>query len=524
MTSPLWLSLPTHSTAPLPQVCAMLGDLAEAAGNGTTLPSIARHVTEALAKHVPLQRFGLGWCESSSRAEIALVDPSRAPAQVTQSTRPLFNTLARKALRARKPCLWSREESETGPQDEIQSALSLGSAQLFVLPLFSDQDREGFAAIYLGEKKSLLSVEAHAALVGITKILQGAQHNAHLLHRVAQVSRHAHREYRKLKRQLETFHDTDEFIALSSKTRQVLAQADRVAAHDTTALLLGESGTGKELLARRIHQRSGRASGPFIQVNCGALPEGLTETELFGHERGAFTGAERLHKGRFERAHEGTILLDEVADLPPQAQVKLLRVLQEGQLERVGGETPISINVRVIAATHKPLAKLVEEGSFRADLFYRLHVFPLDIPPLRDRRSEIPELARRILEKLARRFQRRAPKLTQPALRLLMMWSWPGNVRELENTLERALILTPGEALMPCALPMELRRSALSTSEEPRVLEEPALQTFEEAMRGCIRRALAQSEGKVYGPGGAAELLDLKPSTLQSKMKRLGMK
>lgn len=236
-------------------------------------------------------------------------------------------------------------------------------------------------------------------------------------------------------------------VGCHPRLEAALDQLGRVAGTDSTVLLLGESGTGKELFARALHAASNRRAGPFVAVNCAAIPEGLVENELFGHERGAFTGADRRHAGRFEQASLGTLFLDEVGELPLAMQGKLLRALEERAFERVGGGRTVRVDVRVVAATNRSLDEMVAVGAFRADLFFRLNVFPVELPPLRERASDIPELARHLLTGLAQRHRREPPDLTVAALDLLAAQSWPGNVRELSNVLERALILHPGHHL-----------------------------------------------------------------------------
>jgi formate hydrogenlyase transcriptional activator len=329
-----------------------------------------------------------------------------------------------------------------------------------------------------------------------------------VVERVAHLSQRAHHENIELRGELSAQRPV--LIAESASMRRVVSLAEQVSEHEIAVLLLGESGTGKELVARHIHEHSPRKAGPFIAVNCGALPESLIESELFGHEKGAFTGASARRLGRFERAHRGTIFLDEVAELPLSAQVKLLRVLQERSFERVGGERSIPVDVRILAATHRPIQQMVERGQFRADLYYRLGAFPIDIPPLRQRPEDIAAIVHTRLAQLARKQRRAVPTLSTDTLAALCRASWPGNVRELENALERALILSPGD---------ELPLSAFELQAAP--LGDPQIETLEDATRRCIKSALRASHGKIYGPQGAAKLLGLKPSTLQTKMAKL---
>jgi formate hydrogenlyase transcriptional activator len=354
-------------------------------------------------------------------------------------------------------------------------------------------------------------------LVVLSRIVGMACHGCDLVGKVARLSRRAFQENRQLRRRLVELGSEDAIAAVSPAMREVVAQCELAAPHLVSVLLRGESGTGKELLARYIHQRSERASAPFVAVNCAALPESLIESELFGHEKGAFTGAVQRHIGRFERASGGTLFLDEVAELPSSVQAKLLRVLQERVVERVGGSEPLAIDVRVIAATHQPIEQLLEDGRFRADLYYRLAVLPIRIPPLRDRPEDIPELIRRKLQQMCERMGRDVPRLSRATLRALCSAAWPGNVRELENHLQRALILSPGEELV---LPEPLLPQVAARTPRHGVKTGSSL---DGAVRAAIEAALRSTRGKLYGPGGAAALLGLKPSTLQSKMVKLGI-
>jgi transcriptional regulator with GAF, ATPase, and Fis domain len=336
-----------------------------------------------------------------------------------------------------------------------------------------------------------------------------------VVHRVAELSRRAHVESRELRGDLLRIQPPEDIVARSVAMRETLARAHLVASHPTTVLVVGESGSGKEVIAREIHRRSPRAHRPMHQLNCGALPEHLVESELFGHERGAFTGADRLHVGLFERAHRGTLFLDEVGELPPAAQVKLLRVLQERTIRRVGGTAQIDIDVRLVAATNRPLAAMVADGRFREDLFYRLAVFEIRVPPLRERRGDIAPLTSALVARLAARMQVDPPPITRPLLRKLEAHEWPGNVRELANVLETALILGAGKSL---ELPSEL---AERTGRKAHDADRPR---FENAMRDAIEESLRMTRGKIYGSAGAAARLGLKPGTLQSKMKKLGIR
>jgi transcriptional regulator with GAF, ATPase, and Fis domain len=301
----------------------------------------------------------------------------------------------------------------------------------------------------------------------------------------------------------------NEIVGRSAALEQVLRLVETVAATDAAVLIRGETGTGKELIAGLIHRLSGRG-GPFVKFNCTAIPAGLLESELFGHERGAFTGAIARRIGRFEAAHDGTLLLDEIGDVPLDLQPKLLRVLEEQEFERVGSPQTIRSDVRVIAATNRPLEELVEVGEFRADLFYRLNVFPIDLPPLRERSEDIPLLVRHFVAHHARNVGRRIDMVPSEVMETLVRYPWPGNVRELQNVVHRAVILSDGGSLTLPSLDAPLKAA-------------PHAETYEEAVRNHIIEVLRETNGIIGGPRGAAVRLGLKRSTLQSKIQKLGI-
>ena len=302
-----------------------------------------------------------------------------------------------------------------------------------------------------------------------------------------------------------------EIVGRSAELKQVLAQAEQVASTDSTVLLLGETGTGKELFASHIHSLSGRRGRPMVRVNCAAIPATLIESELFGREKGAFTGALARQVGRFELADHSTIFLDEIGDLPLDVQVKLLRVLEERKFERLGSPRPISVDTRIIAATHRNLEQRVAEGAFREDLYYRLNVFPIHVPPLRDRAGDIPLLVQRLVDEFSRTFGKRIESIDSDAIAALQRYSWPGNIRELRNVVERAMIVTTSKRLV---IPVpESTTSAVARS--------PKLVDVE---REHILAVLESSSWRIRGAGGAAARLAMKPTTLETRMAKLGLK
>ncbi len=311
--------------------------------------------------------------------------------------------------------------------------------------------------------------------------------------------------------------------------RAVMERVALVARSDVPVLLLGETGSGKEVIARAMHDRSQRARGPFIRVNCGAIPAELIDSELFGHEKGSFTGATATRRGWFERANEGTLFLDEVGELPLAAQVRLLRVLQDGSFERVGGEHAIKVDVRIVAATHRDLAAMVQNGTFREDLWYRIAGFPIVIPPLRERREDIPLLAEHFARRAALRFGLRLQLPTTEDLALLVAYPWPGNVRELGAVIDRAAILGDGERLevvraLGVAADLATPPKTANALQPMTPPVTPAVLSLDEAAKQHIERALAVTHGRIEGRHGAAALLKINPHTLRARMRKLGIR
>ena len=322
-----------------------------------------------------------------------------------------------------------------------------------------------------------------------------------------------------LKEEISEVKGFDEIVGKSDALKYVLTRVEQVAKTDATILLQGETGVGKELIARAIHERSSRSNGPQIKVNCATLPEPLVESELFGHEKGAFTGADRQRKGRFELADGGTILLDEVGELPLGTQAKLLRVLQEGEFERVGGSNTIKVDVRVVAATNRNLHGEVLAGRFRQDLFYRLNVYPITIPPLRQRREDISLLVSHYAREIGDRLSKMIREVPAAVMREFTEYNWPGNVRELQNVIERAVIVSSDGVLrLPEPLGQATPAGPVETFGEP-----TAVSTLNEAEREHILRALEATGWRIQGPKGAAAMLKLHPSTLRFRMKKLGL-
>ena len=398
------------------------------------------------------------------------------------------------------------------PQDALRHALSSGIHAAWWLPLVHEGRVAGALCIGVRNPKTLEHVSRHtltqmAAQIALT--IQGINAARQLSAQTQKLKE----EKRYLEEELRTEYSFEEIVGNGESLRRVLKQVETVAPTDATTLILGETGTGKELIARAIHNLSARDGHTFVKVNCSSIPTGLLESELFGHEKGAFTGAIQQRIGRLELAHQGTLFLDEIGDLPLDLQPKLLRALQEKEIERLGGRRTIPVDFRLLAATHRDLARMVKDGQFRSDLYYRLKVFPILLPPLRQRREDIPVLVNYFVAKHARRMNKHIEEIPEPVMSALVRWHWPGNIRELENFLERAVILTRGPLL----------RAPLSELQELNIETDEPQSTLEAAERAHILQVLRDCDGVIAGAGGAAERLGLKRTTLNSRMKKLGI-
>jgi transcriptional regulator with GAF, ATPase, and Fis domain len=384
-------------------------------------------------------------------------------------------------------------------EDEPMGVLALGS------------DRP---CAYGAEREPLVQALGEPLGVALRKDLR--------LHELITLREAAEADRRSLLQRLGRQDIADTIVGERSGLQSTMREVELVARADSPVLILGETGTGKEVVARAIHARSARAAGPFLRVNCGAIPPELADSELFGHERGSFTGATARRQGWFERADGGTLFMDEIGELTPAVQVRLLRILQDGTFERVGGHQALKADVRILAATHQDLQSMVAAGRFRADLWYRIHVFPIRLPPLRERPGDIPELARHFAERAAQRLGLRACAPDQGSIARLLGYPWPGNVRELAAVIERAAILGEGHRLAVA--------EALGGGVPPQSLPQPeaqgagaGAQTLDQAMRAQIESALARCLGRIEGPFGAARLLAVNPHTLRARMRRLGI-
>jgi formate hydrogenlyase transcriptional activator len=387
-----------------------------------------------------------------------------------------------------------------------------GLQSICAVPLTTAMKRLG-AMVFGSMRESAYEDADLEFLSQVAKQVAVAVENAQAYQEIAALKDRLAKEKLYLEGEIQSDYNFEEIVGDSPRLKAVLKQVEIVAPTDSSVLILGETGTGKELLARAIHSHSSRGDGTFVKINCAAIPTGLLESELFGHERGAFTGAIAQKVGRFELADKGTLFLDEVGDIPPELQSKLLRVLQEQEFERLGGTRTIRVNVRVVAATNRDLGAMVAEKQFRSDLYYRLNVFPLTAPPLRDRPEDVPVLVRYFAQKYARRMNKRIETIPTETMSALSRYAWPGNIRELENMIERAVILSPGSEL----------RVPLGELKSPLADATPALSTLEAAEREHILRALQAARWVIGGPAGAAAKLGMKRTTLQSRMQKLGI-
>jgi formate hydrogenlyase transcriptional activator len=423
------------------------------------------------------------------------------------------SSLPGRAIVSRQPLVLQTLECEAARNSEMaRRHIAEGLKVACFVPLIN-RDRV-LGTLNVGSKcADAFSQEDVDLLVQVANQVAIAVDNARAFAQIAELKEKLAEEKLYLEEEIRTEHNFEEIVGESAALKRVLRQVETVAPTDSTVLIQGETGTGKEVIARAIHNLSSRRERTFVKVNCAAIPSGLLESELFGHERGAFTGAIAQKIGRFELAHQGTLFLDEIGDIPLELQPKLLRVLQEQEFERLGGTRTIRADVRLIAATNRDLATMVAEHQFRSDLYYRLNVFPILAPPLRERREDIPLLLQYFVQKYGRRMNRGIESIPTETVDVLSRWNWPGNIRELENVIERAVILSDGPTL----------RVPLADFKPSNGDRHPRITTLESAERDHILRALEQTNWVVGGISGAASLLGLKRTTLQSRMRKLGI-
>jgi formate hydrogenlyase transcriptional activator len=429
---------------------------------------------------------------------------------------PVEGSPTGRALETRQPVLISAAEIEQFGSDIARRILAEGLKSAYCLPLISHGRPLGTLVVASMVDEHFPEKDAEL-LQHVANQIAIAVENSLAFRKVVDRANKLSEEKLYLQDEIRTEYNFEEIIGESVALKEILQQLETVAPTDSTILILGETGTGKELIARAIHNLSGRRERTLVKVNCAAIPTGLLESELFGHEKGAFTGAIGQRIGRFELAHRGTLFLDEVGDIPLELQPKLLRVLQEQEFERLGSARTIRVDVRLVAATNADLVQKVADNHFRTDLYYRLNVFPIVIPPLRERRNDIPLLVRYFAQKYARRMKRPIDTIPAKAMAALTDYSWPGNVRELENFIERAVILSRGSELQIPVTELKAR------SRPAAVIAGDGVGTLEYAEREHIMRVLSETNWTIGGPTGAAIKLGMKRTTLQSKMKKLGI-
>jgi transcriptional regulator with GAF, ATPase, and Fis domain len=430
---------------------------------------------------------------------------------------------------------WARQKTVLHSAADDAKAKSLLAAlelddteeELLIAPLNGEHGSQGVLVARTGVKQHFRAQHVKHFEAAIEPMGVALDNDARL-HELAALREAAEAERQSLLRRLGRTDTGEKIVGEDEGLAHVMQRVDLVSRSEVPVLILGETGTGKELVSRAIHNRSERHSGPFMRVNCGAIPRELIDSQLFGHEKGAFTGANETRQGWFERADMGTLFLDEIGELPLDAQVRFLRVLQDGYVERVGGAKPIRVNVRVVAATHRDLAAMVREGTFREDLWYRIAVFPILLPPLRDRPGDICALAKHFAQRAAIRFGLAPVEPSDDDIELLQGYDWPGNIRELGAVIDRAAILGDGHSLelaaalgvgAPIGLPAKPTLSDAVSA--PAIPRRGKISTLNDAMRAHIEAALTATRGRVEGPRGAARLLGINPHTLRARMRKL---
>jgi len=422
---------------------------------------------------------------------------------------------------SRRPHLRTDLDREQQYPDERRLAAA-GMRTYAAVPLLNRENCTGVLRIASAQPDQY-SAQDVEFLSEVAKHLSLAVENLKAYEEIASLKAKLERENTYLQDEIRIQHNFEEIIGDSPELLKLLDRVESAAPTDANVLIIGETGSGKELIARAIHSRSTRKNSPLVKVNCGAIPSGLVESELFGHVKGAFTSASERRIGRFELANNGTLFLDEIGELPLETQVKLLRVLQEQEFEPVGSNRTIKVNVRIIAATNRDLENAVRSGGFRSDLYYRLNVIPLSVPALRDRRSDIPQIVMAFLQQSAKRMGKSIQLVSQETMRLLIDYAWPGNIRELQNVIERGVVLSKGSILKLGAdfLPIE---ASVTSSEPAPAAEDEFSDSLEEVQRRHILEVLAKTGWVISGPTGAGAILQIHPNTLRSLMNRLGIR
>jgi formate hydrogenlyase transcriptional activator len=490
----------------------LLLDLTNSVASNLNLNEVVRAISANLRSVMKCDVVGvhLADAEQKNLRLVALDFPESKGFFVQETLIPMEGTVLGSVYRERRPRMMEHPDPSRMTPEEYRKIVGEGIQSACLLPLMSRNRTLGVLALGRLEENAF-SEEDVSFLTQVANQLAFAVENALAYQEIATLKDKLAQEKLYLEDEIRSTMDFQEIIGESPLLLNVLQQIETVAPTDSTVLILGETGTGKELVARAIHNRSKRKDRTFVKLNCAAIPTGLLESELFGHERGAFTGAISQRIGRMELADQGTLFLDEIGDIPLELQSKLLRALQEREFERLGSTKTIKVDVRLVAATNRDLQKMVAEGQFRSDLYYRLNVFPIRVPALRERNDDIPLLVRHFTQKYARRLEKNIESIPSNTLKQLSRWQWPGNVRELENFIERAVILTQGTVLnAPLA---EMTNGPVA----------PNSIIVDSMERDQILRALRETKGRVGGSTGAAELLGIKRTTLIARMKKLGI-
>lgn len=482
-----------------------------------------------LQKLLPTQRFGIELPFEGDKLRGHLLTPSGDSFEPTQPhVLPANGTACNWVIQNRQ---WLIGASCDELRERFPTTFAVmrreGMESVVAIPLVTGERCSG-ALFCMAAGRNAYADLRREFLEQVTAAVAVAVDNVLAHEEVQRLSDQLAAENAYLQDEIRSEHNFEEIVGNSAALRDVLTQVERVAATDSTVLLLGETGTGKELLARAVHNRSRRRERPLVKVNCGAIAAGLVESELFGHVRGAFTGASEARDGRFKLADGGTIFLDEVGELTPEAQVKLLRILQEREFEPIGSSASIKVDVRVIAATNRDLNACVAQGKFRGDLYYRLNVFPIHAPPLRERREDIRLLVGFFLQDLAKKMGKPVKRVPEVVMEQLVRYDWPGNIRELHNVIEHAVILSTDNALfLPGSFGALVPQVASSATSPHRLAAPPAgagAQALEDVERHHIESTLRAVGWKIEGDHGAAKVLGLNPSTLRSRMRKLGIR
>lgn len=499
----------------------LLLDVNNAIAARLSLPELCHEVGRALQAEMPADVVAVAVVEQENLRSWVAEDLGNPSSPLLEELSPLVkHPLTQRILAEKRPQL-------VGRFDEFRTEVSAASCPVkgaqsgCIVPLVLHGRATG--AFYVGSRRESAFSDQHCELlVQIATQVALAVDNALAFRKIEELTAKLTQEQLYLRDEIEEEY-ADDIVGSSPRLVEVLNNVRTVAPTDSTVLILGETGTGKELVARAIHKNSHRGGRTFVKLNCSAIPTGLLESELFGHEKGAFTGAIAQKIGRLELADRGTLFLDEIGDIPQELQPKLLRVLQEREFERLGSNRTIRADIRLIAATNRDLSEMVAKKEFRSDLYYRLNVFPIRIAPLRDRQDDIPRLVRHFASRHAQRMGKQIESIPAETMARLQEWSWPGNVRELENFMERAVILTNGPVLN---VPVAELRDHTASPQAPAsstLQESPVPVTLEDSERAHILRALRQANGVLSGPNGAATRLGIKRSTLQSRMQKLGI-